>query len=170
MKAGLQGRNDQPGWTPEASPGGTSIPHHQGAPMVEADQGLSWLGSTAEWPFRSGFTETWLSMGLWRLWDITEALLTLNERGGTYYTSSRGWGLQYVHLNTLNDSVSYLYLHFWLSIEDRVKDQIWICLAPMSMPHVLILFLSFQYNFTLVPDVCGGGGSDGLGWAWLPHP
>ena len=71
-RRGLKGRNGQPGWTPEASPGGTSIPHHQRGLMVEADQGLSWLGSTTDWPFRPGFTETWLSRGLWRLWDITE--------------------------------------------------------------------------------------------------
>lgn len=114
-RRGLKGRNSQPGWTPEASPGGTSIPHHQWGLMVEADQRLSWLGSTAEWPFRSdcqgdfGDSET----------QPKCTLLTLNERGGTYYTSSRGWGLPtHFHPNPLNGSVSYLLLSSFLIISE----------------------------------------------------
>ena len=48
MEAGSE-RKEQPTWLNTRSiTGGTSIPHHQRGLMAEADQRLSWLGSTAE--------------------------------------------------------------------------------------------------------------------------
>lgn len=145
-RQGLRGRDDQPGWTPEASPGGTPIPHHQGGQT----DGWGWPGTELVGKY------SWVTLQTWLYWDMTV--------NGTLETLKHNWnvhcwhwikgeapttrqvgagGFQYVSILILSRTLWAI--HFSLPVRDRFKDQIWICLAPMSMPPVLSLFFSFQY-------------------------